>query len=246
MVQTAVRFALVWALFACVSPLVCLVLIFLLPARVLRIRWLNFCGAWLAPLVLWLLGVRVQRGQASDDMYSGPAVYVANHSSALDTILVPWYGLLSATFVAKKEAKYIPILGQLLWLSGHVFIDRSSPIRAVHSLDELAAFAKQNQLSIWIMPEGTRSKDGRLGRFKSGFAHLAMRTGFPVVPVAIHGASTVWPNGTWTLRRGEVLIRTLPWISTDNWTDDSVREQVKRVRQLIETDLAETPDPSYF
>ena len=172
----------------------------------MRIRWLNFCGARLAPSVLWLLGIRVRRGPTPTGAVAGPAIYVANHSSALDTILVPWFGLISATFVAKKEARYIPILGQILWLSGHVFIDRSSPIRAVHSLNALAEFAKQNGLSIWIMPEGTRSKDGRLGRFKSGFAHLAMRTGYPIVPIAIHGASTVWPNGTWTLRKGEVCV----------------------------------------
>ena len=159
---------------------------------------------------------------------------------------MPWFGLLSATFVAKKEARYIPILGQILWLSGHVFIDRSSPIRAVHSLNALAEFAKQNGLSIWIMPEGTRSKDGRLGRFKSGFAHLAMRTGYPIVPIAIHGASTVWPNGTWTLRKGEVCVQTLSHIPTDDWTDDSVREQVKRVRHVIEVELEKGHPASHF
>ena len=78
--------------------------------------------------------------------------------------------------------------------------------------------------------EGTRSKDGRLGRFKSGFAHLAMRTGYPIVPIAIHGASTV----EWYMTCARVRsVQTLSQIPTDDWTDGSVREQVKHVRHVI-------------
>lgn len=238
MVQTAFRFVLVWCLMALLSPVVFLGLVFLLPSRVHRIKWLNRFGAWVSPMVFWVLGVRVRRSGTDAALQGGPAIYVANHSSALDTILVPWFGLISATFVAKKEALYIPILGQVLWLSGHVFIDRSSPIRAVHSLNALSEFAKANALSIWIMPEGTRSKDGSLGRFKNGFGHLAMRTGYPIVPVAIHGADTVWPNGTWKLRKGEVRMHVLPHISSSDWTDETLRKHVKQVRSVIQADLA--------
>jgi len=240
MIITAFRFVLVWCLMTLVSPVVFFVLVLLLPSRIARIKWLNRCGARVSPILFWILGVRVQRSVSELASLEGPAIYVANHSSALDTVLVPWFGLISATFVAKKEALFIPILGQVLWLSGHVFIDRSNPVRAVHSLNELADFVKANDLSVWIMPEGTRSMDGTLGRFKSGFAHLAVRTGYPIVPVAIHGASTVWPNGTWTLKNGEVCMRALTPISTTHWTGANLRQQVSQVRSKIQAELERT------
>ena len=191
----------------------------------------------MASLVLWCLGARTQLIGAQNIDHQTPAIYVANHSSALDTALIPWLGIPDAVFVLKREAVFIPLLGQALWLGGHVFVDRRSPRRAVASLESLTGFVTKNRLGIWIMPEGTRSKTGVLGRFKTGFVHLAIATGYSVVPIVIRGAKEVWPNGTWRLYPGEVEVEVLPPISTTDWRVETKRQHADDVRQQIEQAL---------
>ncbi len=79
------------------------------------------------------------------------------------------------------------------------------------------------------MPEGTRSRDGRLLPFKKGFVHLAIATGLPVVPVVLHGAQRNWEPGTLRFRPMTLEIDVLPKIDTAAWREESAGEHAAEV-----------------
>ena len=235
---SAVRYLVSWLLVTCVAIPVAVALLLTLPWRTARLRIHNGVGQVLAGPILRILGVRVTL-HGKERLTSGrPAIYVANHTSSLDTVLVPWLGPVGALYFVKREVLWTPVLGQALWLSGHILIDRTQRREAVKGLMAAAEFAKKKKLSLWVMPEGTRSKGRTLGEFKTGFVHLALKTGFPVVPVVITGADKVWPNGSFRLYPGEVSIEILDAIDTRQWGARESRDRALQVQQVFEERLA--------
>ncbi|MER6945236.1 lysophospholipid acyltransferase family protein [Nonomuraea sp. NPDC000554] len=125
----------------------------------------------------------------------GPAILAANHLSVLDSFLLPALLPRHVTFVAKNE--YFsgnPVSGWFMRLGGSLPIDRDSAHAAQTMLDAAADLLEQGEL-FGIHPEGTRSPDGRLYRGKIGVAWLALKTGAPVLPVALSGTEKVLPVG---------------------------------------------------
>ena len=92
-----------------------------------------------------------------------PAVYIGNHTSTLDAFLSFWLTPpQGATGVVKKEIALIPFFGQIYWLSGNLLINRKDRGGSVETLKKVVDFVRTYKLGFWIMPEGTRSRDGRL------------------------------------------------------------------------------------
>ena len=109
--------------------------------------------------------------------------------------------------IAKQEITRIPVFGLAYKLSGHLLLDRGNKERAIASMDLLVKVVKKHDLSIWLWPEGTRSRQGELLPFKKGFVHLAIATGLPIVPIVTHNAPRVWPVGTFRFSPGEVQVK---------------------------------------
>jgi lysophosphatidate acyltransferase len=145
--------------------------------------------------------------------------------------------------LAKKEIRYVPGVGQLYLLSGHPLIDRSNRERAIATMNEVAAFMVKNQLSLWVWPEGTRSRDGLLQPFKKGFVHAALSTQLPIVPVVVHNAAKVWPRGPIKFQPGPVDIEVLDAVSTAGWSVDNVDQHVSEIREIFLDRLAAGPPP---
>jgi 1-acyl-sn-glycerol-3-phosphate acyltransferase len=126
---------------------------------------------------------------------TGPAILAANHLSVLDSYLLPALLPRHVTFAAKKE--YFsgnPVSGWFMRLGGSLPTDRDSAHAAQEMLDAAADLLDRGEL-FGIHPEGTRSPDGRLYRGKIGVAWLALKTGAPVLPVALSGTERVLPVG---------------------------------------------------
>jgi 1-acyl-sn-glycerol-3-phosphate acyltransferase len=126
---------------------------------------------------------------------TGPAILAVNHLSILDSFLLPALLPRHVTFTAKNE--YFsgnPVSGFFMRLGGSLPIDRESAHAAQAMLDDAAALLERGEL-FGIHPEGTRSPDGRLYRGKIGVAWLALKTGAPVLPVALRGTEKVLPVG---------------------------------------------------
>ena len=230
-------FGFIWISF---WSLACMALMLLaLPFRSLRVRVGNLCGKIIGPVIARIVGAKVINPDAEKINNSTPAIFVSNHSSALDIFISMGICPYGGCGVGKKELLKIPFFGQAYWLAGHLLIDRGNNSKAVDSMGKLSNFVKTKDLSIWIWPEGTRSLDGKLLPFKKGFVHLALETGLPIVPVVLHGAHKIWPAKTMQFYPGEVRVEVLDPIQTSTWNKETINEHVEEVKGLMAKALME-------
>jgi putative phosphoserine phosphatase/1-acylglycerol-3-phosphate O-acyltransferase len=170
-----------------------------------------------------------------------PAVFIFNHQSAIDVLITAKLLREDVIGVAKKEVKYQLPMGPAFSYTGAVFIDREhvgDPRRALQpALDAL-----HSGRSVVIAPEGTRSRDGRLGRFKSGAFHLANQAGVPIVPIVIHNAQDALPYKSLIVRPAEVRVTVLDPIMTDNWKPPEIESKSREVRHLLLDQLGQTDE----
>lgn len=155
--------------------------------------WGYYCPRIWAKLFCWLTFVKVTvRGR--DNISSGQSyVFVANHQGAYDIFAI--YGYLNHQFrwMMKKALERIPLVGYSCRVSGQIYVDNSSPA----AIRETMATAKKQLsqgMSVVVFPEGSRSFDGKVGRFKKGAYALAVEFDLPVVPITIDGAYQVMPR----------------------------------------------------
>jgi 1-acyl-sn-glycerol-3-phosphate acyltransferase len=243
-VTSMLRLVLGFLFVAVMSCLTMLIALVLLPSRVLRIKLCNVYGKIVGRSIVAIAGVtpEIEHRERLDG--SMPAIYVTNHTSTLDAFLGVWMCPMGGCGVFKKEVVRVPFFGQLAWLSGHLLLDRFNRGRALESLRETADLVKKHRLGIWILPEGTRSKDGRLLPFKKGFVHLAIATGFKVVPVVVHGAHRNWELGTFRFVPMKLKIEVLPAIDTSSWTEDTATDHAEAVRRLFIEHLPADQQPA--
>jgi 1-acyl-sn-glycerol-3-phosphate acyltransferase len=157
---------------------------------------------WFGQRVVELLDIRLDARGAERVPPGRAYVYMSNHQSHLD-IPVLYATLPSPTIrmLAKKELFRIPLWGRGLRAAEFVEVDRSNHERAVRSI-EYAAGLVRDGVSIYLAPEGTRSRDGRIGPLKKGGFHLALETHAPIVPVAVSGTIDILPRGSRAMRTG--------------------------------------------
>lgn len=194
-------------------------------------RWPQAVARAWSRLILAACGIQVAV-EGAGNLPAGPAVYAANHGSALDVPIL--FGRLPVDFriVHKRSLSLIPVLGWHLHLGGHIAIERSSPFRARRSL-ELAARRIKGGTSVVVFPEGTRSATAAVGHFKRGSLVLAINAGVPVVPVSLVGVKRVVPHGLPTLLPGRVRIRIHRPIATAGRTPDQAAAFAEEVRQVV-------------
>lgn len=144
----------------------------------------------------------------------GPFVVVSNHQSLYDIPVIYAALPLPLRMAAKAELFEIPLWGQALRASNFVLIDRKNPERAHAALREAGERMRATGTSLYVAPEGTRSSDGSLARFKSGAFRMAEVMGLPVMPVAISGTYQMHRKGSQHVERGcQVRVRILPLLA---------------------------------
>jgi len=157
---------------------------------------------WFGRRVIELLDIQLTTRGADRVPADRAYVYMSNHQSHLD-IPVLYATLPSPTIrmLAKKELFEIPLWGRGLRAAEFVEVDRGNHAAAVRSIAH-AQRLLEDGVSIYLAPEGTRSRDGRIGKLKKGGFHLALGTGAPIVPVAIRGTIDILPRGGRSARTG--------------------------------------------
>jgi len=136
----------------------------------------------------------------------GPALLVGNHVSWLDPIFLACW-LTPATgrainWMGKAEAMRWPLIGAFLRVNGVFGVRRGAADLEAFRLAENVL--REGRL-LGIYPEGTRSRDGKIGTFREGAALLALRSGVPVIPVAVSGTEQLWPRGALLPRRAKAI-----------------------------------------
>ncbi len=162
-------------------------------------------------------------------------VFVANHSSLLDIPALFCYLPKNSSFIAKKELLWIPIFGWASYLVGTIFIDRARGAQN-QSLQVVETYLK-NGISIVMFPEGTRSKDGRLGPFKKGAFVFALKAQVPIVPVTIYNSHRLLPKKSFSISPGKIHLHVDAPISTQGMNFGDRDQLTERVRTLIDDNL---------
>jgi len=168
-----------------------------------------------------------------------PQIFAANHVSWFDVWALAAAIPKRYRFVAKKELARIPLFGPAWKAAGHISIDRSDRASAIKSLNEAGRLLKQDNSSVIIFPEGTRSPTGELLPFKKGAFMLALHTGVEIVPVAILGTRRILPKGGWRIRPGPIILRFGRPIATEGYGEERRDELMAEVRARIQAMLDE-------
>ncbi len=167
---------------------------------------------------------------------SRPCVFIFNHQSAIDALLVCKLLRRDVVGVAKREIKRVPVLGQAFEFAGTIFLDRADRAGSIEALAP-AVDALRRGLSIAIAPEGTRSPTPRLGPFKKGAFHIAMQAGAPIVPIVFRNALDALPLGGLVMRPASIEVVVHPPIATDAWKREELDAEVERIHHLYEDTL---------
>jgi 1-acyl-sn-glycerol-3-phosphate acyltransferase len=180
-------------------------------------------------LILGTTGVTVAvRGEAPPAERS--AVFASNHQSIYDIPILFWTVPHQLRIISKASLATFPFLGWHLQRAGHLLIDRDNPGAGV--LKKMQRMVSQ-QASLIIFPEGTRSRDGRVGRFKGGVFLLAIDSGLPVVPVSVSGSRHVMLKGQLMTCPGHVVVTMHPPIETTGMTRADARQLAARVQAIV-------------
>lgn len=184
-------------------------------------------------------GVKVEivgRENVPDDV---PCVILANHLSHADVVAL--YAALPCppVFLAKKELRAVPLLGEVMEKGGHIFIDRAGRQLAQETIDQAAQKLRAGAPLV-VFPEGTRGGHEQISRFKKGAFHLARKAGAVIVPVGIRGSRSVWPRENASARAGTISVFFGEPVSAQDTCTLELDTLIRRVRQEISV-LANMP-----
>ncbi|ALB68106.1 1-acylglycerol-3-phosphate O-acyltransferase [Cronobacter dublinensis] len=184
-----------------------------------------------------VFGLKVELRKPQDAENYGNAIYIANHQNNYDMVTASKIVQPPTVTVGKKSLAWIPFFGQLYWLTGNLLIDRNNRSKAHGTIAEVVEHFRKRKISIWMFPEGTRSRGRGLMPFKTGAFHAAIAAGVPIIPVCVsntHGKIKLnrWNNGL-------VIVEMLPPVDTQGWGKEQVRELAAHCRQLMEAKIAE-------
>ena len=197
-------------------------------------------GATLAgELGSMLAGVRLDvRG--GEHLATRPAVFLFNHQSQLDVLILAKLLHGGFTGVAKKELANSPAFGLMFRLADVAFVDRHDSEQARKAL-EPAVQKLRDGISLAIAPEGTRSPTPALGPFKKGAFHVAMQAGVPIVPIVIRNSGELMWRSARTIHAGTVQVAVLPPVPTTGWVAADLDEHVNQIRGQYLATLANWP-----
>lgn len=124
-------------------------------------------------------------------------IIMCNHASFLDIPLsYKAFDNISLRMLAKKELSKVPFFGKAMARSGFPFVNRQNRSQAIKDLEKAKQLMEQDNVVLWIAPEGTRSRTGKLQPFKKGGFITAIQSQAIIIPLAIKGAFEVSPYGS--------------------------------------------------
>ena len=213
-----IRYVLGWTWSLGIATVFCLMCPVLGPRRLWR--WLR--PLW-AKVTLALVGVQLNVSGA--ERLVGPVVFVSNHESLIDVVILPALLPSETLFVAKRTLRWIPFWGWAFAAGGALLIDRTNPRAALVAL-RASAREVPAAWSLAVFPEGTRSRTGTLGRFRRGAFVLARESQRPIVPIGLVGARSIVAAGGWLVRGGTVDVHVGPALPVEPFNSLPLRDHI--------------------
>ena len=164
-----------------------------------------------------LFGLKVEHRFPANADKVGRCIYIGNHQNNYDMVTISYMVMPRTVSVGKKSLIWVPFFGILYWATGNIFLDRDNRSKAHNTMSELARRINEDNLSIWMFPEGTRSRGRGLLPFKTG---------------AFHAAINRWDNGT-------VICEMLEPINVSGYSRENVRELAEYCHDVMQNRIAE-------
>lgn len=185
--------------------------------------------------VKYFLGLRFEVSGWEHLQTEGPYVIISNHQSSLDVL-----GLMEilpdrCTMVAKKELFYAGTVGLICWLGGIVFINRKKTSDAKNVMADAAKTMLDDQIRLWVFPEGTRNQKGDLLPFKKGAFHLAVQAQVPIIPIVFSSYSNFYLRKEKQFKSGTIRLKVLPKIETRGMTSEDISSLSDKSHNLMRT-----------
>jgi 1-acyl-sn-glycerol-3-phosphate acyltransferase len=196
----------------------------------------HWCARWWCRLIAWSIFANIHVHGTENLSKEQNYVYMANHSSLIDTPALFAYLPYQFRIMAKKHLFYFPFMGWHLWTAGNFPIDQSDARKTAKSLKGVIEGIRAGK-SLAVFPEGTRSPDGNLQEFKQGSFKIALRAGVPIVPVTIIGTSKLLPKGSLAPRPGRVDVVIGKPIDTKQYNEKQLPELIAVTHKVIEETL---------
>ena len=187
-----------------------------------------------ARFLMFFSGIKVDIKGFENIPRDKPAILVCNHQGAADIPILLANLPVHFRFAIKKELFNVPFFGWYLKQAGFFSIDRQLILSAYKTLETMVEILKSGE-SVLIFPEGTRSQDGSLGKFKRGSLMAALKSGAPIVPIAISGSYKILPRGTKVFTPAKVKLSVgLPiYIKTEEEYDNKVEEVREAIAKML-------------
>jgi 1-acyl-sn-glycerol-3-phosphate acyltransferase len=203
---------------------------------------LMYAGAMRAVAVaVRIARVRVQV-EGIENIPPGACIFASNHASNFDPLVLFPVIPGRVSVLLKKQLERIPILATGMKITNFVFLDRSDRTAASASLEQATQLLKGG-LSFAIYAEGTRSSDGRLGRFRRGAFVMAAQAGAPVVPVALGGTQRIMRKGSWRIYPGDVTVRFAPALDPAQFSSGRLHEMIAAAESAVAVRLPADQQP---
>ena len=207
---------------------------FVIFCRAFRISAPLLVGAnWAMRVSRAVLGIKVEVSGLERFDPGAAYVFMANHESFLDGpllfVLIPQ----RIRVILKKSSFAIPVLGWIMLTAGFIPVDRRAGGGGVRGIERAVRAMKEKGYSFLIFPEGTRSLDGRLGRFRRGGFFLAVEAGAPIVPVTIRGTFELMPKGRFGSKKGTVRVEFHDPVPVEGYSVRDMDELMGKVRDAI-------------
>ena len=220
---------------------VCCILICVLGTVYSFIRFKNpsnvgIMARWFGRLHL-LFGLKVEYRFPISINKLSPAIYIGNHHNNYDMVTISYMVRPRTVSVGKKSLIWIPFFGILYWITGNIFLDRENRTKAHSTMAQLAHRINEDNLSIWMFPEGTRSRGRGLLPFKTGAFHAAISAGVPIIPVVCSTTHNKINLNRWN--NGIVICEMLDPIDVSGYSKDNVRDLATYCHDLMEKRIAE-------
>lgn len=175
--------------------------------------------------------------EGQENIPDGPVVIVCNHVGDFDIPVLLGYVNKPFGFISKIEVSKVPILSSWMKVMNCVFLDRKDRRQAIRAIKEGAESIKKGH-SLVLFPEGTRSKGGPVGEFKTGGFRMALDANAPIVPIAISGTADVFEKNNRLVRPATIrIIIGKPIRSHLQLNPSSIKEVTEETRQIIIANL---------
>ena len=180
-----------------------------------------------------ILGIRIETSGLENVEPGRPYIFMANHASFLDGPLLVTVIPRNVRVILKKSVFDIPVLGWAMLHVGFVPVDRKASGGGKKSIETAVHLIKKKEYSFLVFPEGTRTLDGSLGKFRRGGFFLALAAGVPILPVTLRGTFELMPKGSFGARPGRVSVTFHPPIPVEGYASANMEELVEKTRDAI-------------